>query len=395
MSSTNPHLLGLLPPSPFCFRFLSPHRFPFLQAQPHPSAPSSACARCFPKPRCPEPPGWVRTRHPAGPPAPQPGPGRHRGHLGQQATTDLFSLIPQSPQKVLQHGQAGRGMFWDGAAGGRSARHRSVPSPQKGRLILGHFLAPGGFTRLPARPGASTHLQRGGHGLVPVHGRADAQVPRDADGVGRHGEALEHDGILPLTAVLPGEASNLRHRGEKSQIPGLPCPGSAGGFPRAGPPTHLLTDRQKMPFSPPIKPNPPSPSSLRPPTPRASGHFRISPSEEINYNPPFRAHFPQNPVPRLMSPHQPGQPRNAWHANELKNHFSHRFQHRRAKVVKGKVRGSGLAVWAGGGRSCSVHRRRWGWGSSQPCPGKSALALHFKRGGIFPQSLVLGRGRRA
>lgn len=267
MSSTNPHLLGLLPPSPFCFRFLSPHRFPFLQAQPHPSAPSPACARCFPKPRCPEPPGWARTQHPAGP---LPG-GRHRGHLGQQATTDLFSLIPQSPQKVLQHGQAGRGMFWDGAAGGRSARHRSVPSPQKGRLILGHFLAPGGFMRLPARPGASTHLQRGGHGLVPVHGRADAQVPRDADGVGRHGEALEHDGILPLTAVLPGEASNLQHRGREESDPGSALPWVCRGLPQGwspNTPAHMQAENalqppQKAKPSLPLLSQTPNPTSLR------------------------------------------------------------------------------------------------------------------------------------
>lgn len=72
--------------------------------------------------------------------------------------------------------------------------------------------------RLAALPRPHTHLQGGGHGLAAAHGRADAQVPRDADGVGCHREALEHHGIPPITAVLPGKATNLQHRGQERQI---------------------------------------------------------------------------------------------------------------------------------------------------------------------------------
>lgn len=99
MSSTNPHLLGFLPPSPFCFRFLSPHRFPFLQAQPHPSAPSSVCTRCFPKPRCPEPPGWARTRHPAGPLPHSPAPAGTVVTLGSKPPRTCSVSSPKVPKK--------------------------------------------------------------------------------------------------------------------------------------------------------------------------------------------------------------------------------------------------------------------------------------------------------
>lgn len=178
-------------------------------------------------------------------------------------------------------------------------------------------------------------------GLFPFTAALMRRFPGMLMGSGATERLWSTTGSFPSPQFSQEKPPTCSTGGEKSQIPGLPCPGSAGGFPRAGPPTRLLTDRQKMPFSPLKKPNPPSPSSLRPPTPQASGHFRISPSES-NYNPPFRARFPQNPVPRLMSP-TPA--RSAWKCLACKraeNHFSHRFQHRRAKVVKGKVRGSGV-----------------------------------------------------
>lgn len=81
----------------------------------------------------------------------------------------------------------------------------------------GHFPAASGFGKLcppSARGGiSSTYLQRGGHGLAAAYGCADAQAPWDADGVRRHGEALQHHGVRPVTAVLPGKATNLRHQG--------------------------------------------------------------------------------------------------------------------------------------------------------------------------------------
>lgn len=87
-----------------------------------------------------------------------------------------------------------------------------VPIP-----TAGYFPAAGGFGKLcppSSRRGISgTYLQRGGQGLAAAASRADAQAPRDADGVRCHREALQHHGVLLVTTVLPGKATNLWHRG--------------------------------------------------------------------------------------------------------------------------------------------------------------------------------------
>lgn len=97
-----------------------------------------------------------------------------------------------------------------------SALHLSMPHSPKGSSFPYPLL---GISQLPVGLGSSscgsisiTYLQRGGHGLAIVDSRADTQAPRDADGVGRHREALQHHGVPPVTTVLPGKATNLQHQ---------------------------------------------------------------------------------------------------------------------------------------------------------------------------------------
>lgn len=147
--------------------------------------------------------------------------------------------------------------------------------------------------RLPARPGASTHLQRGGHGLVPVHGRADAQVPRDADGVGRHGEALEHNGILPLTAVLPGEASNLQHRGREESDPGSALPWVCRGLPQGWSPNTPAHRQAENALQPPQKAKPSLPLLSQTPNPTSLRAFQDLPIRKQLQPPIPCAFFPK------------------------------------------------------------------------------------------------------
>lgn len=114
------------------------------------------------------------------------------------------------------------------------------------------------------------------------------------------------------------------------------------GLPQGWSPNTPAHRQAENALQPPQKAKPSLPLLSQTPNPTSLRAFQDLPIRRNQLQPPIPCAFSPKPCSQADAS-TPA--RSAWKCLACKraeNHFSHRFQHRRAKVVKGKVRGSGV-----------------------------------------------------